>query len=585
MRSDCTAIARPAPRPTLPAPRGYTLVELLAATTLTLVMMGMVVTIFGTVTRVVSDSRAVLEMTERLRGAKARLQNDLECLTVVVSPPRDPAANEGYFEIIEGRIGPVVPPAPWPVDAASLGITDVPVPVDADTGMADTTVRDFDDILMFTVRSRKDPFIGRYGYYDTAASQFKFVTIESHEAEVAWFVRGHTLYRRVRLIAPHVLADLDVVGSDGVVGPADLTALRVDTSTYGFFGVYDISARPATDAAGNNGWVPNTLGDLTIRENRFGHRVHPADGNALYRLESWGQMGLPTLRECSHPNWMTWTNVNSRPGFPVPVSQIDLWNYPHPWQPLNAGDPPVVEPVTGTVLQYGNMGNVIGYEGPRVAEDVILTNVIGFDVKVWDPQAPILRGVNDLGTPLDLTDESARPDYGSIGSVHLAQGDFGYNLALAHYMVEMAKPNPADRIAAYFPVNRGSYVDLGYPYYSLNAYGLLPSSYATTFSSRRWYDTWSSSYEHDGVDQDGDGTADEGSDGFDSPGNGLDDDGNGTVDDNDDTGNGIVDDYFEVEAPPPYRVPLRGIQVKIRTFEPDSRQVREVTLVVDFLQK
>ena len=23
--------------------------------------------------------------------------------------------------------------------------------------------------------------------------------------------------------------------------------------------------------------------------------------------------------------------------------------------------------------------------GPRVAEDVILTNVIGFDVKVWDP--------------------------------------------------------------------------------------------------------------------------------------------------------------------------------------------------------
>ena len=34
---------------------------------------------------------------------------------------------------------------------------------------------------------------------------------------------------------------------------------------------------------------------------------------------------------------------------------------------------------------------------------------------------------------------------------------------------------------------------------------------------------------------------------------------------------------------PPYPYPLRGIQVKIRVFEPDSRQVREVTVVQDFL--
>ena len=34
---------------------------------------------------------------------------------------------------------------------------------------------------------------------------------------------------------------------------------------------------------------------------------------------------------------------------------------------------------------------------------------------------------------------------------------------------------------------------------------------------------------------------------------------------------------------PPYPIPLRGIQVKIRTFEPDSRQVHEVTVIQDFL--
>jgi len=30
-------------------------------------------------------------------------------------------------------------------------------------------------------------------------------------------------------------------------------------------------------------------------------------------------------------------------------------------------------------------------------------------------------------------------------------------------------------------------------------------------------------------------------------------------------------------------VPLKGIQVKIRVFEPDSRQIREITVVEDFL--
>jgi hypothetical protein len=33
----------------------------------------------------------------------------------------------------------------------------------------------------------------------------------------------------------------------------------------------------------------------------------------------------------------------------------------------------------------------------------------------------------------------------------------------------------------------------------------------------------------------------------------------------------------------PYPVPLKGIQIKIRVYEPDSRQIREVTLTQDFL--
>ena len=58
----------------------------------------------------------------------------------------------------------------------------------------------------------------------------------------------------------------------------------------------------------------------------------------------------------------------------------------------------------------------------------------------------------------------------------------------------------------------------------------------------------------------------------------------------DDSGvSGVVDDYSpqlgvgENLTGPPYPMPLRGIQVKIRTFEPDSKQIREVTVEQTFL--
>jgi hypothetical protein len=83
------------------------------------------------------------------------------------------------------------------------------------------------------------------------------------------------------------------------------------------------------------------------------------------------------------------------------------------------------------------------------------------------------------------------------------------------------------------------------------------------------YDTWSTHYENVGLY------------GLDTtiypPGRGT----NGF----DDDGNGIVDDENEKLTSPPYPAPLRGIQVKIRVFEPDSRQIREVTIVQDFLPK
>ncbi len=500
------------------AARGFTLIEMLVATTLTLIMMAALVTIFGMVGDSVSNSRATLEMSERLRAAEATLQRDLSGITVTMHPPRRPEANEGYFEYIEGPIGVVAGADPEPVNS------DLAAP-----NNADTTVGDFDDILMFTTRSRDTPFVGKCGAN----------TVESQVAEIAWFVRGRTLYRRVLLVAPQVLSSLDT-NSDGVLDSSN------DFGGNGFFYECDISARPETYGGGETGWVPNSLADLTKRENRFAHRVHATLDQFPYDARRWGQLGLPTLRECSSSAWMSWTNVAAAPGVTA-ETQIDLWNDPHPWTE--------VEKVTGTLLNY---------QGTRVAEDVILTNVIGFDVKAWDSDAPMLRGVNDNNTPSNLADDTVFAD------VVVIPGDPGYELALAHLVEELSKL-PASQNQDYLPIGYGAYVDLCY------ARGNITTSFAGPGEAKSqldnglgWtYDTWSFHYEHDGVDTDVDTPAliDEGTDGFDND------------------GGGIVDDADERETSAPYPVPLRGIQVKIRVFEPDSRQIREVTVRQDFLPK
>src|SRR5690349_10163832 len=90
--------------------RGVTLIEMLVATAATLLLVGMIVSIFGVLSDKVSDARATIEMSDALRGVKQRLQWDLQGITVTMRPPRRPDWNEGYAEFKEGPIGPIVSP-------------------------------------------------------------------------------------------------------------------------------------------------------------------------------------------------------------------------------------------------------------------------------------------------------------------------------------------------------------------------------------------------------------------------------------------------------------------------------------------
>lgn len=405
--------------------RGLTLVEMLVALVCTLLLMLAYTQLFGNVASKINDARSVIEVSNRMRSAAAKLRFDLQGITAETIPPLRPESGMGYFELIEG------PKSDsnhgWPDDP---GTTDY---VESNFPLGDT-----DDVLMFTVRSKDGPFTGL----------FNGSPVQSEVAEVGWFigqtptstVNGvplYTLYRRVLLLLPN---------------QSFPTPFSYDT--------YDVSVR----REGAN-YIPNTLGDLTKRESRYLHGA----------------------------------------------------TFPH----------------------EVNLPNLVPFTGNRLGQDVVLTNVIGFDVQIWDATAPV----------------------NVASGVAVGPGDPGF-----------------PGVSATVPESTGSYVDLGWQGISWNGgpvfapwdSSLPRSPFFSTGHSKsmlhtqgyRTYDTYSLHYEHDGLPA---GSTDQGTDGFDNDG-----------------ANG-VDDAGERETMPPYPSPLRGIKIRIRCYEPDSRQVRELSVLHSFV--
>jgi hypothetical protein len=275
---------------------------------------------------------------------------------------------------------------------------------------------------------------------------------------------------------------------------------------------------------------------------------------------------------------------------------------------------------------YGGASNTPRpYLGGRTGEDIILTNCIGFDIKAWDPGAPILN-VNTGGNyrivlpgdpgylrelptstlPASPANPVERVSYGAYVDLNfmgrLAMQSFGANEPQnADVQKKVAKPSYLNTIqttgepepwfygAGDHRSGLRGHVPDGNDLTVWDNPDSTPSGEALT-DVRTWalpsvYDTWSSHYESDGVNQDNDALADEGTNDLDDPvvmdvnnaqfGQHL---ASGTLD-------YVADDPDELETSPPYPVALKGLQVKIRVYEPDSQRVRETTVVHEFLEQ
>ncbi len=404
--------------------RGMTLVEMLVATTLTLIIMGVIAQLFGILGNSISRSRASLITSAQLRAISHALRIDLAGATAPTVPPVAADADAGYLEIIEGS-----------ANDTSLGTSQL--------------IGDCDDALLFTTSTLDRPYVGLFSGTSS---------IESRTAEVAWFCRpssvttaGMTLYDLYR----RQLLVLDYVGAGAFASRSNRLAVAsfgvLPAATFSVLQSYDLSLRVE-----GTEFLPNTLGDLTKRENRFAHN---------------------------------------------PAGTVSSGSFPY----------------AGTAGNLSSGAAVLS--GSRQGEEIVLRNVLAFDVRVFDPAAAI-RAV-------------------SGNSVGLVPGDPGYAGATT--------PSPA---------GLGCYVDLG----SGAASTTLTGSATTLSKLTRIYDTWSTHYECNGIDENNDTVVDGGTDGIDN------------------NADGVVDDDAERDTRPPYSVPLRGIEIRIRCYEPSSREVRQVTV-------
>ncbi len=333
--------------------------------------------------------------------------------------------------------------------------------------------------MAFTTRSTRRPFSGRYNG-----------VLESNVAEVIWWTQfddrntdnivDFTESVSVYRRALLIRPDLNVQLPNGAFGLVQQTD-PVEVAK--FLATNDISASWVDTSIPPDGTRDviraNTLADLARRENRFAH---------------------------------------------------DLTNFPN-----------VIARLGTISLASTRMGAFSGSNVVPTGDDILLTQVAGFDVKVYSRNAAVEVPV---GTNLAVEPS----DIGFVGDNTIAGGKYG------------------------------SFVDLGYFSDSFgldyNTYGFDPAktqfeTYPTLLSGLRYlfdpnnanlgyeiaYCTWTPDYEKGGPAT-----------------NGIDDDGANGVDDTD-----------ERLTLPPYPYAVRGIKVTFRMIEKNSRQVRQQSVTHSFV--
>ena len=275
-------------------------------------------------------------MAGNLRAVGQRLEEDLLGVTASVRPPADETGGPGYLEITDGS------------------------GTDDQSGQSETARGDCDDVLAFTTRSRGLPFAG------SLVRSTGVTSIESPLAEVVWWtqrtdVNGngafeadepYTIYRRVLLIRP----DLDVSQEPfSLVNGQYACWPTPGAACMSFLNNNDVSVQIRAWTAGGGQLelhvAPNSLADLTLRQNRFAHYPVLVDVPAV----------------AVHPKLTNNASGAAHSAFPFALDTN----------------------LTSITCLYR-----MPKGGGNAGQDVLVSNALAFDVQVFDPGAPLIASAN-----------------------------------------------------------------------------------------------------------------------------------------------------------------------------------------------
>lgn len=307
-----------------------------------------------------------------------------------------------------------------------------------------TAEADTDDVLLFTARAGRRPFTGRFSSV-TAAGTTDVGSFESPYAEIAWFCKPAPAAEQTvaglrlhRLYRRQLLA-VAYVGQVPFMSAGAANRLNDMTLAPNLQTAYLNFDLSLRNVGSASApvWAPNSLADLTRREFRF---LHNSGTSNI-------QQGFP----------------HAFVGISDPAATFD--------------------------------GSI------REGEDVVLGNVIGFDVRAFDPEAG--------------------------RQIHTATGT----------RMQPGDPGFVATVASVLP--SGAYVDLNWGATAPDGLiaGLQGPGRNTTLTTPT-YDSWSRHYGFGGV-----------------------------------------------QAPSPYGIPLRGIEIRIRCYEQTSKQVRQISVRHTFVRQ
>jgi prepilin-type N-terminal cleavage/methylation domain-containing protein len=639
--------------------RGFTLVEMLVAVGLVLLMMSMFAFIFQTATGTMQRQRSLAENDQRVRALQQLFRNDFNNRLTREVAPFGPSP--AWLDLTDPSWSAAQLIANRALMASKVLYMEDTVAAHPDPNLAgrrgyvsiseNDPNNDTDDRLQFVIRipATQTPITGRARLIPdptlTAAQQANPLganpnqpefddgnftpngVTQSHTAEVCYFLRAGTLYRRVVLLREPLVPTI----------PNDVTPSRRTMTTDPNYGPFPLFSTAATSVYA--GAVPASLSD-TQRNYMTDFDLSAYRGNGVPVLLGSNALdnGAATIVSLGKPTYR-W---GFSPLTGAPKEYVNPANAFNPVNPgvwmggfthretsdLRFGFPARLDASTGTLSIYDRTPNDQGantglntldgdtllldgfpMDGIRWGEDVVMSGVHAFDIKVWDPAAalgldlqPGIAGVDDDNDGIVDRDANGLPDWDEVGAPGSDDGAF---VDLGHSQLTFDAVSGTSALLGQYAYYSDAAVDrpAGEPTYAVGtypptvnfprnaSYGLKNLYFGCDSSGSDWrmgnrFDTWHPMFRagvpgapfaytrflppyrpiNFGLDG--------------RPGRALiDDDGDGHTDF---YPNGFPDPK-EIGRGDDQRSSLRAIVIRIRFAEPTSNLMRETSFVISLM--